>query len=170
MPGWVDWDLVEEGAAVPRRLGQNAGDVLLQLSLMGGYRFGGPPDLLAATGGADRRQHLRRLGGDAEVDGRAVRARSTPALRTRLAGHRARPGDARAGRRVVHRPGRWSSAPRPRPSDTPRWDTARWGLPINQADQASTLGLFDGILILGCRALGVRIPPSDSRALMHLWK
>jgi hypothetical protein len=50
------------------------------------------------------------------------------------------------------------------------WDTARWGLPINQADQAATLGLFDATVILGCRALGVRIPPSDSRALMHLWK
>ena len=52
----------------------------------------------------------------------------------------------------------------------PRWDSDRWGLPINQADQASTLFLFDGILILGCRGLGVRISAKESRALMHLWK
>jgi hypothetical protein len=55
-------------------------------------------------------------------------------------------------------------------SATPRWDTARWGLPVNQADQAATLGLFDATVILGCRSLGARVPPSDSRALMHLWK
>lgn len=51
-----------------------------------------------------------------------------------------------------------------------RWDTGRWGLPINQADQAATLGLFDGVLIIGCRALGVPISRRDARALMHLWK
>ncbi|HEY3815923.1 MAG TPA: oxygenase MpaB family protein [Polyangiaceae bacterium] len=50
----------------------------------------------------------------------------------------------------------------------PRWDTARWGLPINQADLAGTLGLFDGTLIMGCRGLGVRIGDREARALMHL--
>jgi hypothetical protein len=52
----------------------------------------------------------------------------------------------------------------------PTWDTERWGLPINQTDQASTLGLFDGVLIIGSRALGVPVSQEDSRALMHLWK
>ena len=51
-----------------------------------------------------------------------------------------------------------------------RWDTGQWGLPINQADQASTLGLFDGVLLLGVRALGVPVSRRDSRAVMHLWK
>jgi hypothetical protein len=55
-------------------------------------------------------------------------------------------------------------------SASTRWDTPRWGLPVNQADQAATLGLFDATVILGCRSLGARVPPSDSRALMHLWK
>jgi hypothetical protein len=55
-------------------------------------------------------------------------------------------------------------------SASTRWDTLRWGLPVNQADQAATLGLFDATVILGCRSLGARVPPSDSRALMHLWK
>ena len=53
---------------------------------------------------------------------------------------------------------------------TPRWDVARWGLPINQSDQAATLGLFSGVLVLGSRALGARITPDESRAVMHLWK
>jgi len=152
VPGWVDWDLVEEGAAVQRRLGQNAGDVLLQLSLVGGYRFGGPADLLAATGVLTGGT-LRRL---AETQEWTVGLSEPGALRPYGPAWRAtvhvRAMHALVGASFGH------------------WDTARWGLPINQADQAATLGLFDGTLILGCRALGVRIPPSDSRALMHLWK
>lgn len=156
VPGWVDWDLVEQGAAVQRRLGQNAGDVLLQLSLVGGYRFGGPTDLLAATG-ALTGNTLRRL---AETQEWTVGLSEPGALRPYAPAWRAtvqvRAMHALVNASFLDRPG--------------RWDTARWGLPINQADQAATLGLFDGTLILGCRALGVRIPPSDSRALMHLWK
>ena len=32
VPAWVDWDLLNEGAAAYRRLGTNAADVMLQLS------------------------------------------------------------------------------------------------------------------------------------------
>ncbi|MDZ4270322.1 MAG: oxygenase MpaB family protein, partial [Mycobacterium sp.] len=51
-----------------------------------------------------------------------------------------------------------------------RWDVEQWGLPINQTDQAATLGLFNGALLLGVRMLGVRVSAADSRAIMHLWK
>mgnify|MGYP000084192419 CR=1 FL=1 len=61
VPRWVDFDRVNEGGRVLRRLGQNAADVLLQLSLIGGYRFGGPPDLLVATGGLAGSSTRRRL-------------------------------------------------------------------------------------------------------------
>nr|WP_246007965.1 hypothetical protein [Gordonia oryzae] len=50
-PSWVDPELVGYGAQVFRRFGRNANDVLLALSLIGGYRFGGPVDLVAETGG-----------------------------------------------------------------------------------------------------------------------
>lgn len=164
VPGWVDWDLVEEGAAVQRRLGQNAADVLLQLSLVGGYRFGGPTDLLAATG-ALTGGALRRLRETQEwTDGLSEPGALRPyGLAWRATVH------VRAMHSLVSASFTEPAAGRARRDTTP-WDTARWGLPINQADQAATLGLFDGTLILGCRALGVRIPPSDSRALMHLWK
>jgi hypothetical protein len=52
----------------------------------------------------------------------------------------------------------------------PQWDVERWGLPINQADQAATLGLFDAVVLLGVRALGVPVSRADSRAVMHLWR
>ena len=168
VPNWVDWDLVERGAAVQRRLGQNAGDVLLQLSLVGGYRFGGPTDLLAATG-ALTGGTLRRL---AETQEWTAGLSEPGALRPYGPAWRATV-QVRAMHSLVS--ASFCDPPSTSPPDTDlpqasRWDTARWGLPINQADQAATLGLFDGTLILGCRALGVRIPPSDSRALMHLWR
>jgi hypothetical protein len=161
VPDWVDWDLVEEGAAVQRRLGQNSSDVLLQLSLVGGYRFGGPTDLLAATG-ALTGGALRRL---KETQEWTVGLSEPGALQPYAPAWR-----ATVHVRVMHALVNASFTEPDRQDRRDRWDTARWGLPVNQADQAATLGLFDGTLILGCRTLGVRIPPSDSRALMHLWR
>lgn len=156
IPDWVDFDLVNEGARVYRSYGRNASDVLLQLSLLGGYRFGGPTDLLVATGGLTGGTTMRRLGetqkwgiaiSDHEAmrrDGEGFKLTAHVRLMHALVNHRFETGD--------------------------RWDTAAWGLPINQSDQAATLGLFNGALLLGVRALGVRVTPGDSLAVMHLWK
>lgn len=161
-PDWLDWELLDEGARVSKRLGQNAADVLLQLSLVGGYRFGGPTDLLVATGGLSGGQTLRRL---AETQkwttslsnpGAMVPPRSgrPPGEGWRLTAH------VRAMHALVNNSFEGS----------PEWDTEEFGLPINQADLASTLGLFDGVLIIGARALGVPVPPREAQALMHLWR
>ncbi|MBS44715.1 MAG: hypothetical protein CMH83_16435 [Nocardioides sp.] len=154
VPDWVNWDLVEAGGDVLRRLGQNAADVLLQLSLVGGYRFGGPTDLLVATGGLTGDMTVRRL---AETQAWATAIAEPGALRPggegwRLTLH------VRAMHALVNA------------GFEPRWDAARWGLPINQTDQAATLGLFDGVPLLGCRALGVPITRAESRAWIHLFR
>jgi hypothetical protein len=160
VPDWVDWDLVAEGGRVYNRLGQNAADVLLQLSLIGGYRFGGPTDLLVATGGLTGSTTRRRL---AETQKWAISLAAEDGLRP--------PGGGResgeAWRLTVHVRAMHALV---NAAFEDRWDTARWGLPINQADQASTLGLFDGVLLLGVRGLGVRVTAAESRAVMHLWK
>jgi len=159
VPAWVDWDLVDEGALVARRLGQNAADVLTQLALIGGYRFGGPSDLLVATGGLVGDSTRRRLG---ETQKWVVELTRPGSLRPPMDGA---PG-GEAWRLTVHVRAMHALV---NATFEPGWDTERWGLPINQADQASTLFLFDGILIIGCRGLGVRIGSRDSRALMLLW-
>ncbi|WP_035918630.1 oxygenase MpaB family protein [Knoellia sinensis] len=155
-PEWVDWDLVDRGAAVFRRLGRNAGDVLLMLSLTGGYRFGGPADLLVATGALTGDSTMRRL---AETQHWVLSLMNPGALR---------PG-AEAWRLTLHV--RVMHAMVNATFETsPIWDIERWGLPINQADQAGTLGLFDATVIVASRGLGVPVPQEDSRALLHLWK
>lgn len=153
-PDWVDWDQIERAQKVYLKFGQNAADVLLQLSLIGGYRFGGPADLLVATGGLTGGTTLRRL---AETQHWAMKL-STPgglfphAESWRLTGH------VRAMHAVVNH------------SMEPRWDSEQWGLPINRSDLASTLGLFDAVVLLGVRALGVPVSKQDSADVMHLWR
>ncbi|KAA1418963.1 DUF2236 domain-containing protein [Nocardioides humilatus] len=159
-PDWVDFALVDQGAAVARRFGQNAADVLTQLALIGGYRFGGPADLLVATGGLVGDSTRRRLG---ETQKWVVELFRDGALRPPVDGG---PG-SEAWRLTVHVRAMHALV---NATFEPTWDSARWGLPINQADQASTLMLFDGVLIVGCRGLGVRVTRKESRALMHLWK
>jgi hypothetical protein len=154
VPEWVEWKLVEEGGRVARRLGQNAADILLQLSLLGGYRFGGPTDLLVATGGLSGDMTRRRLG---ETQKWTVAVAQPHSMRRDGEGFR-----LTLHVRVMHA--------LVNETFTPRWDVAKWGVPINQSDQAATLGLFSGVLLLGSRALGVRITRDESRAVMHLWK
>lgn len=156
-PPWVDWERVARGGRATQRLGATAGDVLQQLSLIGGYRFGGPTDLLVATGGLSGPDTLRRL---AETQYWTLSIAEPDALRPGNEGWR-----ATVHVRAMHALVNAGYASRP---DV--WDIQRWGLPINQADQAGTLGLFDATLLTGSRALGVPISRRDADDVMHMWK
>lgn len=153
-PDWVDWELVEQGARCFRILGQNSADILTQLSLIGGYRFGGPTDLLVATGGLTGGATQRRLG---ETQKWAVAVTQPDGMRR----------DGEGWRLTVHVRLMHALV---NESFAKNWDADRWGQPISQTDQAATLGLFSGVLLMGSRGLGARIDRSDSRAYMHLWK
>lgn len=154
VPDWVDWDLVGQGAATNRQLGQNAADVLLQLSLVGGYRFGGPTDLLVATGALTGDGTLKRL---AETQQWGVAVAQPGALRPGAEGWR-----QTVNVRLMHAMVNAAFAD--------GWDIDRWGYPINQTDMAATLGLFDATLLIGARSLGVPISRQRADALMHQWR
>jgi len=49
-PERVDFHMINAGAKAYRSYGPTVRDVMADLSLIGGYRFGGPPDLLVKTG------------------------------------------------------------------------------------------------------------------------
>ena len=155
-PDWLDRALLDRGARVYHRFGRNAADVLLQLALIGGYRFGGPTELLVATGGLTGEMTRRRLG---ETQ--------------KWASSLARPGAllpyGEAWQLTLH-----VRAMHALVNDTfltgDRWDVPRWGVPISATDQAATLGLFDAVALLGVRTLGVPVSRVDSDAVMHLWR
>ena len=155
-PDWVDFDLIEAGATAYRRYGWNVSDVMTQLALINGYRFGGPTDLLVETGGLTGSTALRRL---AETQQWAIAVSEPGGMR--------RDGEGFALTvhvRLMH------ALVNHRFENNGRWDVEKWGLPINQADQASTLGLFNATLLIGLRALGVRVTRDESHAIMHLWR
>jgi hypothetical protein len=156
VPDWVDWDQVERGGRAVRRLGRTADDVLLQLSLIGGYRFGGPTELLVATGGLTGDAAMRRLG---ETGQWSSAVTSPGGLRRDGPGFK-----LTVHVRLMH------ALINNRFELNERWDTRQWGLPVNQSDVAATLGLFNSTLLIGARALGWIFSGEESRAVMHLWK
>jgi hypothetical protein len=156
VPDWVDFELVERGARAFRRLGRSRDDVLLQLSLIGGYRFAGPADLLVLTGGIGGSTAMRRLG-ETQKWGDAV---SAPGGMRR---------DGEGFQLTVHVRAMHALVNHQFETNG-RWDIERYGLPINQSDQAATLGLFNSTVLLGVRALGRVVTGAESLAIMHLWK
>ena len=156
VPDWVDFDLVNEGGRVVRRFGRNSADVMLQLALIGSYRFDGPPNLLVMTGALTGGSALRRIA-------------ETQQWATAVTGHDAMRRDGEGFRLTVHVRVMHALVDHQVEHDG-QWDTARWGLPVNRSDLASTLGLFNAVQLLGVRLLGVRVTRAESRALMHLWR
>lgn len=156
VPDWVDWTLIERGARAFRRLGPSRDDVLLQLSLIGGYRFAGPADLLVLTGGLTGSTAQRRLG---ETQQWVSALESPGGMRRRGEGFRLTV-HVRAMHALINHQFETNG----------RWDVERYGLPVNQSDQAATLGLFNSTTLLGVRALGRIVTRDESLAIMHLWK
>ena len=144
-PAWLDRDLLERGARAYRRMGRSRDDVLLALSLIGGYRYAGPADLLVATGGLTGTTAMRRLG-ETTAWGYAV---SRP-------GGMARDGE---GFRVTAHVRAMHALVNDRFERRADWDSAALGLPVNRSDLAGTLALFSATAMLGVRVLGRRVPP-----------
>jgi ER-bound oxygenase mpaB/B'/Rubber oxygenase, catalytic domain len=156
VPDWVDRALIERGARAFRRLGPSRDDVLLQLSLIGGYRFAGPADLLVLTGGLTGSTAQRRLG---ETQQWADAVGAPGGMRRDGEGFRLTV-HVRAMHALINHQFETNG----------RWDVERYGLPVNQSDQAATLGLFNSTALLGVRALGRIVTRDESLAIMHLWK
>lgn len=154
-PDWVDDDLLERGAEACRAFGMDAGLVLAYGSLLGGYRTGAALEPLVRTGRLTGGETLRRIK-ETSIWWRAVTAPGGMA-----------PGGAGFQTtlhvRVMHALVNASL------EADPGWDHAGRGLPINQYDQASTLGVFSTSFLLHLRLLGVRVTRDDARAVMHLW-
>jgi hypothetical protein len=154
-PEWVDDRLLARGAAACRSMGVDAAVVLAYGSLLGGYRTSAALEPLVRTGRLTGDETLRRIG-ETTAWWRAVTAPGglePGAEGFRLALHV----------RVMH------AFVNHHLERDPTWPWQKLGVPINQYDQASTLGVFSTSFLLHARLLGVRISRADSRAIMHLW-
>lgn len=154
-PDWVDDALLARGAAAVRRIGPDAFDILAYGSLLGGYRTGGPLQPLLRSGRLTGGETLKRVG----ETGQWWLAVTSPG------------GLARHGQgwrlsvhvRIMHGFLNYQL------ERDPDWEWDFRGVPINQYDQAATLGTFSTSYLLHARQLGVRVPKRDSQAIMHLW-
>ena len=154
-PDWVDDRLLARGASACRAMGVDAAVVLAYGSLLGGYRTSAALEPLVRTGRLTGDETLRRIG-ETTAWWRAVTAPGgleRGAEGFRLALHV----------RVMH------AFVNHHLERDPTWPWEKLGVPINQYDQASTLGVFSTSFLLHARLLGVRVSRADSRAVMHLW-
>jgi hypothetical protein len=53
---------------------------------------------------------------------------------------------------------------------TGKWDSTKWGVPINQHDMAATTLLFSLSVLDGLRDLGFRITDEEAHSYMQLWR
>jgi len=154
-PAWVDDERLARGAEACRTFGMDAGLVLAYGSLLGGYRTAAALEPLVRTGRLTGDETLRRIK-ETTLWWRAVTA----------------PGGLATGAegwqqslhvRVTH------ALVNAQLEADPTWDWAGRGVPINQYDQASTLGVFSTSFLMHLRLLGVRVSRRDAEAVMHLW-
>ncbi len=155
VPDWVDWQRMDLGARTFQRGGIHANVVLSAVSLMVAYRSSVANKPLLFTRALEQ-MAPRRL---AETGRFVVAVCQAGGLRRGAEGFklalRVRLMHAKV-RHLIQR--------------SPRWDEARWGAPINQANMAGTTMLFSLALVDGLRKLGFHISEREGAAVMHLWR
>lgn len=155
-PAWLDRSLLLRGAKVAQASGMVAFYVLRDMALMGGYAyFNSMNQTLAATGALHKDVALR-LG----ETGTWLQDVTKPRGLERFG-----EGFITTIRvRMVHALVR-------RALTTKReWDTATWGVPINQIDMLATYLAFGPVSLMGARLFGVPLGSKDAQAAMHMWR
>jgi len=152
-PEWLDMALLERGAEVGRMQGNMGTYILRDGALMGGYQAPGFNKVLVMTGALNK--------------GPAKRLAETAQwwLDCTEAGAMTRFGQGFKSTlrvRLIH------ALVRRHVAETPDWDVAEDGIPLNQLDMAATQLAFGPLYLLGARTLGMIITRDEGRAVMHL--
>ena len=155
-PDWLQRELLEEGVKAAHIGGKVGFFVLRDLALMGGYAYFNSMNQTLAGSGSLRKDTALRLG----ETGKWLSDVTEPGGLERFG-----PGFITTVRvRLVH------ALVRRNLQNKPGWDTAKWGLPINQVDMTATYLAFGPVTLTGSRLFGVPVRSSQSRAFMHLWR
>lgn len=155
VPGWVDFDILEEGSRVFRRYAPLQGLVLLCSSLVEGYAYNKPSQVLVATG---------RLQKDV-----SRRIYETGQLLHNMVGQdNIRPGSM--GHRTLMEVRLLHSAVRQFLWNSGKWDAEKYDQPINQEDMAGTVMEFDFMVARGIENLGVKLSREEKELMQYFWR
>ncbi|MEU2436009.1 oxygenase MpaB family protein [Streptomyces rubradiris] len=153
-PDWLDWNLVERGARVFRQYGSDA-FLYFGVVTIGGYRreeIQKPLVLTGAyTGGSAFGRFLETCRFWTDVS-------EPDALRQGGAGRK-----TAVMVRIMHSMIRHTIAPHQ------EWDEKRFGVPLNQYDQFTTI-MLSFLLSQHMKRLGYRITEEETLAHMHFWR
>lgn len=153
VPGWVDWDAILLGGRLMRSGGADGFSVARDVALMGGYLFSGFNQTLLRTGALEKGSNRRF----AETSQWALDVIGEDALRPGGAGFR-----STLHVRYIH------SLVRRHVTAMPDWDSATYGLPINQTDMAATMvGALIAPVATGT-GIGMVSSPREYEAAAHL--
>jgi hypothetical protein len=155
IPAWVDWDTCDKGGALLMRAGPLGGAVLGARSLVLGYASPGGNKPLVFSGRL-KQQAKRRL----DETARFVQAVS-------------RPGGMRPfsdGWQITLKVRLIHAQVRRMLLKSNRWDSTKWGHPVNQHDMAGTVLLFSVAILDGLRKLGMNIEHHEAEHFVHLWR
>ena len=156
IPDWVDYDLMESGAELCRRVGIDALISLRDYSLMGGYDYAHLNKPLLATG-LLQKGALKRLSDTLEF---WIHATRENALQISGKGY-----EYCIKTRLIHSYARLSIK-----KHQPDWDTENWGEPINQWDMMATYIGFSLVFLHSLKKLGHEISEKEEAGLFLLWK
>jgi hypothetical protein len=155
VPGWVDFDVLEQGSRVFRRYAPLQGLVLLCSSLVEGYAYNKPSQVLVSTG---------RLQKDV-----SRRIYETGQLLHNMVGKgNIRPGSI--GHRTVMEVRLIHSSVRQFLWNSGKWDAEKYDQPINQEDMAGTVMEFDFMVARGIGRLGVTLSEEEKSLMQYFWR
>lgn len=155
VPGWVDFDLLDQGRRVFLRYAPLQGLVLLCSSLVEGYAHNKPAQVLVATGRLQK-DVTKRIYETGQLLHNMVGAGG---IRPGTIGHR-----TLMEVRLVH------SAVRQFLWHGYNWDVATYDQPINQEDMAGTVLEFDFMVARGIENLGVKLSDEEKRLMHYFWR
>jgi hypothetical protein len=154
-PGWLNEELLEQGASLCRRSGSLGLMVLRNYCLMGGYESSAINKPLVFTGALKK--------------GAAKRLTETTEFWVRIVGENAITMPQNGLKeclkiRLMHAYARVSIL------EEGKWQEENWGAPLNQWDMLATNLGFSIIFLDGLRKLGMKPKTSEIEGLFHFWK
>lgn len=154
-PIWLDNEVLALACQTGLRTGLGGQVVLSCMALMGGYRSGAAVKPLVMTGALTNMAN-RRL---AETSKFVVDLYNSPTLSRYSAGFK-----SAVRVRLMH------ALVRHRLANNPKWQSDKWGTPINQADMLGTNLLFSVASLLGLRSLGFIYSKKETQSTIMFWR